>query len=75
MRNGLGRSGRVRRSTMIPAETITNAISVPMLTRLPDGRVLVDRVADLSGASAVVSLEWLRELRMLLGPPAASLPR
>jgi DNA-binding winged helix-turn-helix (wHTH) protein/Tol biopolymer transport system component len=41
----------------------------------PDGRVLVDRVADLSGASAVVSLEWRRELRMLLGPPAASLPR
>jgi eukaryotic-like serine/threonine-protein kinase len=41
----------------------------------PDGRMLVDRIADLSGTSAVVSLEWLRELRMLLGPPAAALPR
>ena len=35
MRNGRGRSGRVRRSTMIPSETITNAISVPMLTSVP----------------------------------------
>ena len=35
IRNGRGRSGRVRRSTMTPSETITNAISVPMLTSVP----------------------------------------
>ena len=35
IRKGRGRSGRVRRSTMIPIETMTNAISVPMLTSEP----------------------------------------
>jgi serine/threonine-protein kinase len=41
----------------------------------PDGRILVDHDADLSGGSAVVSLEWLRDIRALLGPPATALPR
>jgi len=41
----------------------------------PDGRMLVQRDTDMSSASAVVSLEWLREVRALLGPPAAALPR
>ena len=41
----------------------------------PDARVLVRRDADMSPAAAVVSLEWLREVRALLGPPAAALPR
>jgi DNA-binding winged helix-turn-helix (wHTH) protein/Tol biopolymer transport system component len=41
----------------------------------PDGRVLVDRPDDLSQSSIVVSLEWVRELRSILGPPAAALPR
>jgi len=40
-----------------------------------DGRILVQRDSDLAPASAVVSLEWLREVRALLGPPAAALPR
>ncbi len=41
----------------------------------PDGRILVDRSADLSPSTSVVSLEWLREVRALLGPPATALPR
>ena len=41
----------------------------------PDGRVLVQRDAGQAHAPAVVSLEWLREVRALLGPPAAALPR
>ena len=41
----------------------------------PDGRALVDRRADLSRATAIVSIDWLRELNTLLGPPTAALPR
>lgn len=41
----------------------------------PDGRILVDRSADLPPSTSVVSLEWLREVRALLGPPATALPR
>ena len=41
----------------------------------PDGRVLVERDADLLQSTAVVSLEWLREVRALLGPPTTALPR
>jgi hypothetical protein len=35
VRKGRSRSGRVRRRTITPIETITNAISVPMLTSSP----------------------------------------
>ena len=35
MRNGRGISGLVLRSTMIPAETMTNASSVPIETSSP----------------------------------------
>jgi hypothetical protein len=41
----------------------------------PDGRLLFDRPADLSQSAVVVSLDWMREVRSLLGPPAAALPR
>jgi serine/threonine-protein kinase len=41
----------------------------------PDGRMLVERGPDMAQGSAIVSLEWLREVRALLGPPAAPLPR
>jgi serine/threonine-protein kinase len=41
----------------------------------PDGRVLFDRPADLIESAAVVSLDWMREVRALLGPPASALPR
>jgi len=40
----------------------------------PDGQLLVSRPEHLS-ASAVVSLEWGREVRALLGPPTSALPR
>jgi DNA-binding winged helix-turn-helix (wHTH) protein/Tol biopolymer transport system component len=45
----------------------------------PDGRILVQsnvqQTAGSSPGAAVVSLEWLREVRALLGPPATALPR
>jgi hypothetical protein len=42
----------------------------------PDGRALVDGPdASPSPSKAIVSLEWLREVRVLLGPPSAALPR
>ena len=40
VRNGRGRSGRVRRSTSTPMHTVTKAISVPIETsspRIPTG--------------------------------------
>jgi Tol biopolymer transport system component len=40
----------------------------------PDGRILVRPSAESRGR-AIVSLEWLREVRALLGPPATALPR
>jgi eukaryotic-like serine/threonine-protein kinase len=40
----------------------------------PDGRFLIERRASAS-AGAVVALEWAREVRELLGPPEARLPR
>ena len=40
----------------------------------PDGRILLRRSAGPRG-SAIVSLEWLREVRALLGPPTTALPR
>jgi serine/threonine-protein kinase len=39
-----------------------------------DGQLLLSR-ADLPSTSAIVSLEWLRQIRALLGPPASALPR
>jgi eukaryotic-like serine/threonine-protein kinase len=41
----------------------------------PDGRALVARTADLSNSSAIVSIDWLRELGTMLGPAAAPVPR
>jgi Tol biopolymer transport system component len=41
----------------------------------PDGRLLLDGSTDFSQSIAVVGLEWLREVRSLLGPPASALPR
>lgn len=48
-------------------QTLLEAVS-------PDGQLLVSR-ADTAATSAVVSLEWVREVRALLGPPASALPR
>ena len=40
-----------------------------------EGRILVERDTDPSHDIAIVSLEWLREIRALLGPPTTALPR
>jgi serine/threonine-protein kinase len=39
------------------------------------GRLLWQRNRDISGDVAVLTLQWLREARQLLGPPSASMPR
>ena len=41
----------------------------------PDGRLLVDRGAVEDGTSAVLTLNWEQEIRRLLGPPSARMPR
>jgi eukaryotic-like serine/threonine-protein kinase len=40
----------------------------------PDGRFLIERRSS-PASTAIVALEWAREVRELLGPPAARLPR
>jgi serine/threonine-protein kinase len=40
-----------------------------------DNRVLVRRSGDFPLQHAVLTLEWARELRTMLGPPTAALPR
>ncbi len=40
-----------------------------------DGRILLARNADPAPRDSVLTLEWARELRKMLGPPAAALPR
>lgn len=41
----------------------------------PDGRLLLEREARAPAVSATVTLEWIRELRRLVGPPPVALPR
>jgi hypothetical protein len=41
----------------------------------PDGRLLVSGDARPPSRSAVLAINWEREARRLLGPPAAALPR
>ena len=41
----------------------------------PDGRRLVDRSAEEDGTGAVIALHWDQEIRRLLGPPSARMPR
>jgi DNA-binding winged helix-turn-helix (wHTH) protein/Tol biopolymer transport system component len=40
-----------------------------------DGKLLLSRGSEPPPSSTIVSLEWLREVRTLLGPPASPLPR
>jgi Tol biopolymer transport system component len=58
-----------------PIATVTNLDATALLGIAPDGRALVDRGSGSPQDNAVVSLEWPREVRQLLGPPAATLPR
>jgi serine/threonine-protein kinase len=41
----------------------------------PDGRILLRRDGSGRPDHAVLTLEWIREVRRMLGPPAAALPR
>jgi serine/threonine-protein kinase len=40
-----------------------------------DNRILIRRAGDLPSQHAVLTLEWAREVRTILGPPTAALPR
>jgi serine/threonine-protein kinase len=40
-----------------------------------DGKILLQRSPTRSAPQAVLTLEWLRELRQRLGPPVSALPR
>ena len=40
-----------------------------------NGRLLLQRGARVAAPHAVLTLEWLRELRQTLGPPTAAMPR
>jgi eukaryotic-like serine/threonine-protein kinase len=75
--------GHLVRATIADAE----AFRVEAVTRLgdlqgatlrgvsADGRILVETDTNLSPATAIVSQEWLPEVRALLGPPTTALPR
>jgi eukaryotic-like serine/threonine-protein kinase len=41
----------------------------------PDGRILLRRHGEAASREAVLTLEWVRELRRILGPPETALPR
>jgi DNA-binding winged helix-turn-helix (wHTH) protein len=41
----------------------------------PAGRVLYQRSATFPANTAIVTLQWVREMRQLLGPPSPALPR
>ena len=41
----------------------------------PDGRILLRRRGDARSREAILTLEWVRELRRILGPPETALPR
>ena len=57
------------------AERIGDARTGRPVAMTPDGRMLVDRGAVESGTGAVITLHWDQEIRRLLGPPSARMPR
>ena len=75
--------GQLLRATLANAETfrvdgvsrIADLQGATLRGVSPDGRILVERDTDLAQGPAIVSLDWLREARALLGPPATALPR
>ena len=55
-------------------------IVMPLTHALPigaraDGRVLFQRRTRMPGDAAVLALQWAREVRQILGPPSAAMPR
>jgi hypothetical protein len=57
-----------------PVDVTTRPGSVPAGASA-DGRVLLQRSSDGPTAHGTLTLEWIKELREKLGPPAAALPR
>jgi serine/threonine-protein kinase len=77
------RSGDALVSVAVDAAGGVAARPVPVMTLLedavagmtPDGRILLSHNVDPAPRGGVLTLEWARELRKTLGPPAAALPR
>jgi serine/threonine-protein kinase len=57
------------------AETVSEELGGTLIGASHGGRFLIDRRTSARSSSAIVSLEWMREVRLLLGPPASALPR
>ena len=51
------------------------AVEGDLLGRAADGRMLVNLTSQARVSGAIVSLDWLRDLRALLGPPVPEPPR
>ena len=78
------RAGEALVSVAVDAAGGATATPVPMIA-LPaddavagiaaDGRILLGRNVDPAPRDGVLTLEWARELRKTLGPPATTLPR
>ena len=74
--------GRLMRATISPdAQAAARpeacggfADAVPIASD-PKGRVLFQRLPAAPAGAAVVTLQWIREARQLLGPPEAVMPR
>jgi hypothetical protein len=77
------RGGDALLSVRIDAAGGVNAAPVPVMPLAEgsvaliaaDGRILLSRNVDAAPRGGVLTLEWARELRKMLGPPAAALPR
>jgi hypothetical protein len=57
------------------AERLAGAADARPVGFSPDGRLLVDRGSDDAATAAVIALHWAEEIRRLLGPPSARMPR
>jgi serine/threonine-protein kinase len=71
MRAGVSPDGS---SVGIPAMLNVLGDAIPIGTDAK-GRVLFQRQSEAPAEAAVLTLQWLRELRQLLGPPSAVMPR
>ena len=58
-----------------PAVELAALTGVRLAGIAPDGRMLVRRNGDVALHRAALTIEWARELRKMLGPPASTLPR
>jgi Tol biopolymer transport system component len=74
-------AGNLMRTAIDAAGNPGNAVvataldSARAIGATPDGRVLLVRDSVARPKEAVVTLEWVRELRRILGPPSTALPR